>query len=45
VRRYATADESEVAGVARMLGGAAFALVQTAPRRYVGVNLNLPPLY
>ncbi|HLY18319.1 MAG TPA: ribonuclease H-like domain-containing protein, partial [Bryobacteraceae bacterium] len=34
VRRYATADVSEVAGVARMLGGAAFALAQMAPRRY-----------
>lgn len=34
VRRYATADVSEVAGVARMLGGAAFALAQIAPRRY-----------
>jgi DNA polymerase elongation subunit (family B) len=34
VRRYATADVTEVAGVARMLGGAAFALAQIAPRRY-----------
>ncbi len=34
VRRYATADVDEVAGVARMLGGAAFALAQIAPRRY-----------
>ncbi len=34
VRRYATADVEEVAGVARMLGGAAFALAQIAPRRY-----------
>ena len=34
VRRYATADVNEVAGVARMLGGAAFALAQIAPRRY-----------
>jgi DNA polymerase elongation subunit (family B) len=34
VRRYALADVSEVAGVARMLGGAAFALAQIAPRRY-----------
>ena len=34
VRRYATADVNEVAGVARMLGGAAFALAQLAPRRY-----------
>ena len=32
VRRYATADVNEVAGVARMLGGAAFALAQIAPR-------------
>jgi DNA polymerase, archaea type len=34
VRRYATADVTEVSGVARMLGGAAFALAQIAPRRY-----------
>jgi hypothetical protein len=34
VRRYATADVKEVAAVARMLGGAAFALAQIAPRRY-----------
>ncbi|HUA61661.1 MAG TPA: ribonuclease H-like domain-containing protein, partial [Verrucomicrobiae bacterium] len=34
VRRYATADVHEAAGVARMLGGAAFALAQIAPRRY-----------
>ena len=34
VRRYATADVTEVAEVARMLGGAAFALAQMAPRRY-----------
>jgi DNA polymerase, archaea type len=34
VRRYATADVEEVAEVARMLGGAAFALAQMAPRRY-----------
>ena len=34
VRRYAIADVNEVAGVARMLGGAAFALAQIAPRRY-----------
>ncbi|MGA3040706.1 MAG: DNA polymerase domain-containing protein [Bryobacteraceae bacterium] len=34
VRRYAKADVCEVAGVARMLGGAAFALAQMAPRRY-----------
>ena len=34
VRRYATADVEEVAGLARMLGGAAFALARMAPRRY-----------
>jgi DNA polymerase elongation subunit (family B) len=34
VRRYATADVDEVAGVAKVLGGAAFALAQMAPRRY-----------
>jgi DNA polymerase, archaea type len=34
VRRYAKADVDEVAGIARMLGGAAFALAQIAPRRY-----------
>ena len=34
VRRYATADVEEVAGIARMLGGAAFALARMAPRRY-----------
>ncbi|MGH7615867.1 MAG: DNA polymerase domain-containing protein, partial [Gemmatimonadaceae bacterium] len=34
VRRYATSDVDEVAGVSRMLGGAAFALAQMAPRRY-----------
>ena len=34
VRRYAAADVSEAAGVARMLGGAAFALAQIAPRPY-----------
>ncbi len=34
VRRYATADVVEVAALARMLGGAAFALAQMAPRRY-----------
>jgi DNA polymerase elongation subunit (family B) len=34
VRRYAAADVTEAAGVARMLGGAAFALAQMAPRRY-----------
>jgi DNA polymerase I len=34
VRRYAGADVEEVAQLARMLGGAAFALAQMAPRRY-----------
>ena len=34
VLRYATADVEEVAGLARMLGGAAFALAQMTPRRY-----------
>jgi DNA polymerase elongation subunit (family B) len=34
VRRYAIADVEEVAGVSRMLGGAAFALARMAPRRY-----------
>jgi DNA polymerase I len=34
VRRYAAADVEEVAVLARMLGGAAFALAQMAPRRY-----------
>jgi DNA polymerase elongation subunit (family B) len=34
VRRYATADVEEVAALARMLGGAAFALAQMTPRRY-----------
>ncbi len=34
VRRYATADVVEVAALARLLGGAAFALAQIAPRRY-----------
>ena len=34
VRRYATADVTEVAALARLLGGAAFALAQVAPRRY-----------
>jgi DNA polymerase I len=34
VRRYATGDVEEVAALARMLGGAAFALAQIAPRRY-----------
>jgi DNA polymerase, archaea type len=34
VRRYASADVAEVAGLARILGGAAFALARMAPRRY-----------
>jgi DNA polymerase, archaea type len=34
VRRYAMADVEEAAQLARMLGGAAFALAQMAPRRY-----------
>jgi DNA polymerase elongation subunit (family B) len=34
VRRYASADVEEVASLARMLGGAAFALAQLTPRRY-----------
>ena len=34
VRRYATSDVEEVAGLARILGGAAFALARMAPRRY-----------
>ena len=34
VRRYATADVDEVAGLSRMLGGPAFALARMAPRRY-----------
>ncbi len=34
VRRYAAADVEEVAGLARLLGGAAFALARFAPRRY-----------
>jgi DNA polymerase I len=34
VRRYATQDVVEVSRLARMLGGAAFALAQIAPRRY-----------
>jgi DNA polymerase elongation subunit (family B) len=34
VRRYAGADVVEAAGVARLLGGAAFALARMAPRRY-----------
>jgi DNA polymerase elongation subunit (family B) len=34
VRRYASDDVTEAAGLARMLGGAAFALARMAPRRY-----------
>ena len=34
IRRYATDDVEEVAELSRMLGGAAFALAQMAPRRY-----------
>lgn len=34
VRRYAEDDVDEAAGVARLLGGAAFSLAQMAPRRY-----------
>jgi len=34
VRRYASADVVEVAALARLLGGAAYALAQMAPRRY-----------
>jgi DNA polymerase I len=34
VRRYAAADVSEAAALARVLGGAAFALARMAPRRY-----------
>ncbi|MEP6690894.1 MAG: ribonuclease H-like domain-containing protein, partial [Gemmatimonadaceae bacterium] len=34
VRRYATDDVEEVAALSRVLGGAAFALAQMAPRRY-----------
>ncbi len=34
VRRYARADVEEVAGLARLLGGAAFALARLVPRRY-----------
>lgn len=34
VRRYARADVDEAAGVARLLGGASFALAQMVPRRY-----------
>jgi DNA polymerase elongation subunit (family B) len=34
VRRYALDDVAEADGLARLLGGAAFALAQMAPRRY-----------
>jgi DNA polymerase, archaea type len=34
VRRYAREDVAEAAGLARLLGGAAFALARMAPRRY-----------
>jgi DNA polymerase elongation subunit (family B) len=34
VRRYACDDVHEAAGVARLLGGASFALARLAPRRY-----------
>ncbi|MBK5255976.1 MAG: ribonuclease H-like domain-containing protein [Vicinamibacteria bacterium] len=34
VRRYATDDVEEAAALARMFGGAAFALARMAPRRY-----------
>lgn len=34
VRRYAASDVTEVAALARLLGGAAFALARMAPRRY-----------
>jgi DNA polymerase, archaea type len=34
VRRYATDDVEEAAAIARLLGGAAFALAGMAPRRY-----------
>src|SRR5262249_39970885 len=34
VRRYAAADVAEVRGLARLLGGPAFALAGMAPRRY-----------
>ena len=34
VRRYASADVEEVAALARLLGGSAFALARMAPRRY-----------
>ncbi len=34
IRRYATGDVEEVAALARILGGAPFALARMAPRRY-----------
>lgn len=34
VRRYASGDVEEVASLARLLGGASFALAQMVPRRY-----------
>ncbi len=34
IRRYASDDVHEAAGVGRMMGGAAFALAQLVPRRY-----------
>lgn len=34
VKRYASADVTEVEGLARLLSGAAFALARMAPRRY-----------
>lgn len=34
VRRYALDDVAEAAGIARLLGGSAFALARMAPRRY-----------
>jgi DNA polymerase, archaea type len=34
VKRYAASDVDEVVGLARVLGGAAFALARMAPRRY-----------
>ncbi|WP_420125619.1 DNA polymerase domain-containing protein, partial [Longimicrobium sp.] len=34
IRRYAVDDVEEVAAIARLLGGAAFALARMAPRRY-----------
>ena len=34
VRRYATDDVEEVAALSRLIGGAAYALAQMAPRRY-----------